>query len=67
MIRPRRAQVVVEWIPNMHSSVPPQDPRGEGLEKEHHGERFNPSNRITDDWFLGRRLEAQIRDTKPRT
>ena len=25
------------------SSVPPQDPRGEGLEKEHHGERFNPS------------------------
>jgi len=27
------------------SSVPPQDPRGEGLEKEHHGERFNPSRR----------------------
>jgi len=28
------------------SSVPPQDPRGEGPEKEHHGERFNPSKAI---------------------
>ena len=28
------------------SSVPPQDPRGEGPEKEHHGERFNPSLRL---------------------
>jgi hypothetical protein len=25
------------------SSVPAQDPREKALEKEHHGERFNPS------------------------
>ena len=28
------------------SSVPPQDPRGEGPEKKDHGERFNPSERF---------------------
>ena len=38
------------------SSVPAQDPREKALEKEHHGERFNPSNK--DIILLARSINA---------